>query len=65
MKTDKIYMQDWLEFHPYEKPYKSDFYYLKLCNEVNAVLLEFEVLLFKRGRTENRKKALVYACYLV
>lgn len=31
-------MQKWLSFHPYEMPHQSDYYYLKLCNEIYNVL---------------------------
>jgi hypothetical protein len=37
-KKESIYMQRWLSFHPYPAPQQSDYYYLKLCNEIYKVL---------------------------
>jgi Protein of unknown function (DUF3843) len=38
-KSNKILLKNWMVLHPYKKPYKSDFYYLKLSNEILDVLL--------------------------
>lgn len=62
MKKDKIYIQQWLEFHPYEKPLKSDYYYLELCNKVDEVLQIVEHSLFKDNIEQNRKDL---ACVLI
>jgi len=39
-KHPKVYIQDWLEFHPYERPAASDFFYLRVCNLVNDIILQ-------------------------
>ncbi len=46
MKSDKIYIQEWLEFHPYEKPSKSDYFYLKVCNKIDEFIVIASDLLF-------------------
>lgn len=38
-RKDKVFLQDWLSFHPYESSVNSDFYYLRLSNEILEVLL--------------------------
>jgi len=43
-KRTKIYLQDWLAFHPYSHPKQCDYYYLKLCNEILGTLEEHPVL---------------------
>lgn len=35
---NKIYLKDWLEFKPYKKQTKSDFFYLRVCNDVKKVI---------------------------
>jgi hypothetical protein len=30
---DLIYMEQWLDFHPYKRPVQSDYYYLKLLSQ--------------------------------
>ncbi|MCF8366414.1 MAG: DUF3843 family protein, partial [Bacteroidales bacterium] len=62
MKPDKIYIQDWLELHPYDSPQKTDYYYLTVCNQVNEAFTEFGDLLFKEDKVNNGKKL---ACVLV
>ena len=37
-KREGIFMQRWLAFHHYPSPQQSDFYYLKLCNEIYGLL---------------------------
>jgi hypothetical protein len=39
---DIIYIDSWLEMHPYNKPVNSDLYYLRLCNETYGILKEYE-----------------------
>ncbi len=39
---DDINLDRWLELHPYSKPAQSDFYYLRLCNEVYGIIKEYE-----------------------
>ena len=38
---DKVYMNDWMLFNPYEKPNKNDFFYLRVCQEVNNLLQHY------------------------
>ena len=44
MKKNKnsINLDRWLVLHPYSKPAQSDFYYLRLCNEVYGIIKEYE-----------------------
>ncbi|GAP72422.1 hypothetical protein SAMD00024442_31_8 [Candidatus Symbiothrix dinenymphae] len=35
---DKAFMPDWLSYQPYDTPADVDFYYLKLCGKVHAIL---------------------------
>ncbi len=64
MKKDKIYIQQWLEFHPNEKPFKSDYYYLQICNKVDEVLQLVDFSLFKDNTEQNRKDlACVLTCW--
>jgi len=37
-REESIYMKRWLSFHHYSSPQQSDFYYLKLCNEIYKML---------------------------
>jgi len=64
-KKESIYMQRWLSFHPYEAPHQSDYYYLKLCNEIYKVL-EYDVFPDEEIHiSEEQKKDLAcfIACY--
>lgn len=36
----RIYIKDWLELKPYEKQYKTDAYYLKICNKVKDAIVK-------------------------
>jgi len=36
---EKIYIKEWLELKPYEKPTITDGYYLRLCNEIKKKLI--------------------------
>lgn len=36
--STKVYIKDWLLFQPYEKPNRSDFFYLRLCQDVHKIL---------------------------
>lgn len=35
---NRIYLKDWLEIKPYDKPSITDTYYLKICNEVKDAI---------------------------
>lgn len=41
-QKERIYIQQWLELKPYDKPVKTDSYYLKLCNEVKKAIISHE-----------------------
>lgn len=43
-KEPKVYINDWLAFHPYKSPIQSDFFYLKLCNQVGDILKQYDPL---------------------
>lgn len=36
----RIYIKDWLELKPYRKQYKTDAYYLKICNKVKDAIVK-------------------------
>lgn len=64
MKKDKIYIQQWLEFHPNEKPVKCDFYYLRICNGVDEFLKVTGDKLFTKEKKGNRKGlAIMLTCW--
>ena len=56
-------MQRWLSFHFYNAPQQSDFYYLKICNEIYSMLRDDvfpdeEILI-----SDEQKKNL--ACFII
>jgi len=55
-------MQRWLAFHPYGAPQQSDFYYLKLCNEIYDLLRGNDFPLDELAFPEEEKKNL--ACFI-
>lgn len=64
MKKNSIYIQQWLQFHPYESPVKSDYYYLAICNEVDDYLKVAGDKLFSDKKKENRKGlAIMLTCW--
>lgn len=36
---NRIYIKDWLEFKPYKKQTATDYFYIKICNEVKTAIL--------------------------
>ncbi len=62
-KHSKVYIQDWLEFHPYEKPAHSDFFYLRVCNLVNDMFCRLDNVFIKA--LLEKKKHREFACVLV
>ena len=64
-KKESIDMQRWLSFHPYEMPHQSDYYYLKLCNEIYKILEYGEFPDEEIQISEEQKKDLAcfIACY--
>jgi hypothetical protein len=62
-KKDIIYLDRWLEFHPYSKPVQSDFYYPRLCNEAFGILKEHDVLV--TGVAIHRDELMQLACFIV
>ncbi len=61
---DAIYLEQWLDFHPYMRPAQSDYYYLKLCNEFYAILKDdFDVTEFELSSDETKCLACFLACY--
>ena len=38
MKNKKVYIDDWMEFKPYDKHSSTDLYYLKIANEVQFAI---------------------------
>jgi hypothetical protein len=64
MKKNSIYIQQWLQFHPYESAVKSDYYYLTICNEVDNMLKVAGEKLFPDKKKENRKGlAIMLTCW--
>ena len=37
-KSDKIFINEWLSIKPYKKQVKTDYYYLKLSNDIKSIL---------------------------
>ena len=61
--SERVYMDRWLSFHPYKNPSQSDFYYLKLCNEISNILEQPEYEdLDELLPQEDRKN---FACFIV
>ena len=38
-RLSRISLEDWLEFHPYDKEVSSDHYYIALCNDIQHEIL--------------------------
>ncbi len=61
--NDRIYIQQWLELKPYDKQVSTDFYYLKLSNEVkNAIITNkqsFVLLIYLDAEKIN-----ILSCFL-
>jgi len=56
-------MNDWLEFHPYDKPQTTDYYYQGVCNKVYALLNSFDITKSKQDVTPAEAKKI--SCMLV
>ncbi len=61
-KRNQVYLQRWLAFHPYSSPVQSDYYYLKLSNEILGVLEEHWDLHLHFNLNDGQLKEL--ACFL-
>ena len=61
-RREPIYMKRWLSFHFYNAPQQSDFYYLKLCNEIFSMLEEDDFPDEELSLSEVEKKNL--ACFI-
>lgn len=60
----KIFIQDWLDFKPYNTPFASDYYYLKLCNEIkNTIINSKETTIVQLSLNSDEIKQL--SCFLV
>ncbi len=55
-------MQRWLSFHHYSTPQQSDFYYLRLCNEIFSILRYDDFPDDELTLSEEEKKQL--ACFI-
>ncbi len=55
-------MQRWLSFHSYNAPQLSDYYYLKLCNEIYNLLRDDDFPDGEIGISDEQKKDL--ACFI-
>lgn len=55
-------MQRWLSFHSYSAPQQSDFYYLKLCNEIYTMLENEDFPDEELSLSDEEKKKL--ACFI-
>jgi hypothetical protein len=58
----KVYMADWLFFHPYDKPARSDFFYLRICQEIHEFLQNNKYEMLIDVLDENEIKLL--ACFI-
>lgn len=61
-KRKSIYMQRWLSFHFYSTPLQSDYYYLKLCNEIYNMLRDDDFPDEEISISDEQKKNL--ACFV-
>ena len=61
-REESIYMQRWLSFHHYSSPQQSDFYYLKLCNEIYKTLEDDDFPDEELALSDDEKKTL--ACFI-
>jgi hypothetical protein len=62
-KGASIYMQRWLSFHFYKAPQQSDYYYLKLCNEIYNIIREDDFPDEEIAISDEQKKDL--ACFII
>ena len=61
---DVIYLEQWLSFHPYQRPVQSDYYYLKLSNEIYAILKDdFDITESEYSAEETKNLACFLSCY--
>ncbi len=44
MKIKKVYIDDWMEFKPYDKHSSTDLYYMKIANEVQLAIQSSEYI---------------------
>lgn len=63
MKTNRIYINDWLTLKPYTTESQPDLYYLKICNEVYKNLDDYIKQLLYSYIEEDDIKML--CCFLV
>ncbi len=55
-------MKTWLSLHPYTKAAQSDFYYLRLCNDVADILFSYDYFEIELDLSDDKIKDL--ACFL-
>lgn len=60
---NQINIADWLQFHPYEKPANYDYYYLRLCKEIQGIILSGKHKTFS-GYFDNEEINSL-ACFMV
>lgn len=56
---DQLYIQDWMEMQPYEKPDEADRYYLKLCNEIQQLLKKSDLIKIFEPNNDLQKQLTV------
>jgi hypothetical protein len=61
-KSESIYMQRRLSFHFYNAPLQSDYYYLKLCNEIYNIIRDDDFPDEEIAISDEQKKDL--ACFI-
>lgn len=59
----KILFKHWMQFHPYDKPQRSDYYYFDLCKKTHKTLIsnEFEEI----TKYLSEEEISLFACFLV
>lgn len=63
----RIYLKDWLKLKPYEKQTATDFFYLKICNEVKQTISNSRLILTLAGYYEKKEvpeELNTLACFL-
>ena len=62
VKNKPVHMKQWLSYHTYKAPQRSDFYYLNLCNEIYDIVMEHGDFDEEISLSDEEKKNL--ACFI-
>ena len=62
LRYNMVTMNDWLKYHPYEKPSQADDYYQKLCNQLLKANIN-EPLLKDMNQLEYKELTCILVCW--